>query len=77
MAEGDVTVDLEAAVTALRALGIEAKVPDQSGFAEGFRNRLLLDVRGICVDEFDDWVRVELHYLDPGSTYYEAYRGDV
>jgi hypothetical protein len=58
-------VDLDAAAKALCALGVEAEAPDQSGYAEGFRDRLLLNIRGICVNEFSDWVTIELRHLDP------------
>lgn len=53
-------IDLEAAVKALRDLGIEAEAPDQSGYAEYLRDRLVLNIRGECVDEFGDWVSIKL-----------------
>ena len=60
------------AAQALRELGIEADAPDQSGYAQpGFQNRLVLNVRGICIDEFSDWVSIELRHLDPNSDWYE------
>ena len=58
------------AAAALRELGIEAEAPDQSGNAPGFQDRLILNVRGICVDE-GDWVSIELRHLDPNSDWYE------
>jgi hypothetical protein len=72
VAEAHVTDErLLKAAEALRALGIEADAPDQSGNAPGFRDRLVLNVRGICVDEFSDWVSIELRHLDPNSEWYE------
>lgn len=71
-AEEIMTVDLQAAVKALKELGIEADAPDQSGNAEGFQDRLVLNIRGICIDEFSDWVSIELRHLDPNSEWYEG-----
>ena len=63
---------LIAAVQALRGLGIEAEAPDQSDNIPGFQDRLILNVRGICVDEFEDWVSIELRHLDPNSEYFDT-----
>jgi hypothetical protein len=58
------------AAQALRELGIEADAPDQSGNIPGFQDRLVLNIRGICIDEFSDWVSIELRHLDPNSEWY-------
>ena len=63
---------IAAAAQALRDLGIQAEAPDQSGNAAGFQERLVLNVRGICVDEFEDWVSIELRHLDPTSEWFET-----
>lgn len=63
------------AAQALRDLGIEAEAPDQSHYAPGFQDRYVLNVRGICIDEFSDWVSIELRHLDPKSEFFDpSYR---
>jgi hypothetical protein len=63
---------VQVAVKVLNKLGIEAEAPDQSSYAPGFRDRWLLNIRGICIDEFSDWVTIELRHLDPNSEWYEG-----
>jgi hypothetical protein len=63
---------VQAAAKTLNKLGIEAEAPDQSGNISGFQNRLVLNIRGICIDEFSDWVSIELRHLDPNSEWYEG-----
>lgn len=55
---------LQKAVEALSELGIDAEAPDQSGNEPGFRDRLVLNIRGVCIDELAEWVCIELRYLD-------------
>jgi hypothetical protein len=50
------------AVDALNDLGIEADAPPD-------QDRLVLNIRGICIDEFEDWVSIELRHITPDGEF--------